>query len=561
MEKYIVSARKYRPDTFNSVVGQITVTTTLKNSIKNNQLAHAYLFCGPHGVGKTTCARVFAKTINCLNITEDIEPCNECISCKSYNEGRSFSIHELDAASNNSVEDIRNLIEHIHIPPQIGKYSVYIIDEVHMLSQAAFNAFLKTLEEPPSHAIFILATTEKHKIIPTILSRCQVFDFSRINVEDIVKHLEYIAKKENISYQIDALNVIAHKVNGSLRNALSIFDQISNYTNKNITYDAVIQNLNILDYTYYFQFVNFFVEKNISTTLLLFDEILKKGFDAHNFIIGLMQHFRDLLVAKNPQTAKLLEYSDNVKQQYFSQAQKLSNDFIFEALDILNECDINYKGSKNQRLLVEITLMKLCNLQHEKKKQLTEESKIEELDKQSFEKNSKIISKTNNYQKEKNDNLNLTQIPSIKGSINKILSKNNGFEKIDELKNLREPFSVDDLRSKWFDYIESIKEDKPRMYQILISKSFEFDNSNNLIKIGFISKVQLEEFESKIKDNLLNYLRTSLRNFGISIETFVNEGNTNEEKRPYTVEERYKFLFQKNPLIEKLRKDFNMDID
>lgn len=564
MEKYLVSARKYRPDTFNSVVGQTTVTTTLKNSIKNNQLAHAYLFCGPHGVGKTTCARVFAKTINCYNITEEIEPCNECISCKSYNEGRSFSIHELDAASNNSVEDIRNLIEHVHIPPQIGRYSVYIIDEVHMLSQAAFNAFLKTLEEPPSHTIFILATTEKHKIIPTILSRCQVFDFSRITVNDIVKHLETIAKKENINYEIDALNIIAQKVNGSLRNALSIFDQISNFTNGNITYDAVIQNLNILDYSYYFKFIEFFLNNNIGDTLLCFDDILRKGFDPHNFITGLMQHFRDLLVSKNQLTVKLLEYSDNIKQQYLNQAQKVSDDFIYEALNILNECDLNYKNSKNQRLLVEITLLKLCYLNIEKKNNISEvkqEFKTDnQVEKTKSEFNNKISlkdSKTN-----KTETAATTQIPSIKGSINKILSKNGNFQEKDELKNLREPFTIEELQNLWFNYVESIKEEKPRMYLILSKKSFDFDNKNNLIKIGFISKVQQDEFEARIKTDLLEYLRKNLRNYSIEIESFVNDQpNSNDEKRPYTVEERYKYLLQKNPLIEQLRKEFGMDIE
>lgn len=563
MEKYLVSARKYRPDTFNSVVGQTTVTTTLKNSIKNNQLAHAYLFCGPHGVGKTTCARVFAKTINCYNITEEIEPCNECISCKSYNEGRSFSIHELDAASNNSVEDIRNLIEHVHIPPQIGKYSVYIIDEVHMLSQAAFNAFLKTLEEPPSHTIFILATTEKHKIIPTILSRCQVFDFSRITVNDIVKHLENIAQKENINYEVDALNIIAQKVNGSLRNALSIFDQISNFTNGNITYDAVIQNLNILDYSYYFKFIEFFLNNNIGDALLYFDDILRKGFDPHNFIIGLMQHFRDLLVSKNQLTVKLLEYSDNIKQQYLNQAQKVSDEFIYEALNILNECDLNYKNSKNQRLLVEITLLKLCNLNTEKKNNISEvkqEFKTDnQLDKTRSEFNNKISSKDSKTSK--TETATPTQIPSIKGSINKILSKNGNFQEKDALKNLREPFTIEELQNLWFSYVESIKEEKPRMYLILSKKSFEFDNKNNLIKIGFISKVQQDEFEIRIKAELLDFLRKNLRNYSIEIESFVNEQPNNDEKRPYTVEERYKYLLQKNPLIEQLRKDFGMEIE
>jgi len=362
MENFVVSARKYRPATFKSVVGQEAITNTLKNSIKNNHLAHAYLFCGPRGVGKTTCARIFAKTINCFNRTDDYEACNECESCSAFNNSGSYNIHELDAASNNTVDDIRSLIEQVRIPPQIGKYSVYIIDEVHMLSQAAFNAFLKTLEEPPEHAIFILATTEKHKIIPTILSRCQVFDFNRIRIEDIVEHLEYIAKSENINYEVEALNIIAQKADGGMRDALSVFDQISSFTENNITYDKVIETLNVLDYDYYFKLTDAFIYNNVSQALLIFDEILNKGFDAGFFINGLSSHFRDMLVAKDEITLQLLEAGQKVKENYKIIAQKTTTDFLYKALDITNECDINYRASKNKRLHVELALIKICNI-------------------------------------------------------------------------------------------------------------------------------------------------------------------------------------------------------
>ena len=336
MENYIVSARKYRPSTFESVVGQRALTTTLKNAIATQKLAHAYLFCGPRGVGKTTCARIFAKTINCMKPTADGEACNQCESCVAFNEQRSYNIHELDAASNNSVDDIRQLVEQVRIPPQIGKYKVYIIDEVHMLSASAFNAFLKTLEEPPRHAIFILATTEKHKILPTILSRCQIYDFNRISVEDTVNHLSYVASKEGITAEPEALNVIAMKADGGMRDALSIFDQVVSFTGGNITYKSVIDNLNVLDYEYYFRLTDCFLENKVSDALLLFNDILNKGFDGSHFITGLSSHFRDLLVGKDPVTLPLLE--------------------------VCNECDLNYRISKNKRLLVELTLIQVAQL-------------------------------------------------------------------------------------------------------------------------------------------------------------------------------------------------------
>ena len=362
MENYIVSARKYRPSTFESVVGQRALTTTLKNAIATQKLAHAYLFCGPRGVGKTTCARIFAKTINCMTPTADGEACNQCESCVDFNEQRSYNIHELDAASNNSVDDIRQLVEQVRIPPQIGKYKVYIIDEVHMLSASAFNAFLKTLEEPPRHAIFILATTEKHKILPTILSRCQIYDFNRISVEDTVNHLSYVASKEGITAEPEALNVIAMKADGGMRDALSIFDQVVSFTGGNITYKSVIDNLNVLDYEYYFRLTDCFLENKVSDALLLFNDILNKGFDGSHFITGLSSHFRDLLVGKDPVTLPLLEVGASIRQRYQEQAQKCPLPFLYRAMKLCNECDLNYRISKNKRLLVELTLIQVAQL-------------------------------------------------------------------------------------------------------------------------------------------------------------------------------------------------------
>ena len=362
MENYIVSARKYRPSTFESVVGQRALTTTLKNAIATQKLAHAYLFCGPRGVGKTTCARIFANTINCMTPTADGEACTQCESCVAFNEQRSYNIHELDAASNNSVDDIRQLVEQVRIPPQIGKYKVYIIDEVHMLSASAFNAFLKTLEEPPRHAIFILATTEKHKILPTILSRCQIYDFNRISVEDTVNHLSYVASKEGITAEPEALNVIAMKADGGMRDALSIFDQVVSFTGGNITYKSVIDNLNVLDYEYYFRLTDCFLENKVSDALLLFNDILNKGFDGSHFITGLSSHFRDLLVGKDPVTLPLLEVGASIRQRYQEQAQKCPLPFLYRAMKLCNECDLNYRISKNKRLLVELTLIQVAQL-------------------------------------------------------------------------------------------------------------------------------------------------------------------------------------------------------
>ena len=362
MSDYIVSARKYRPTSFDAVVGQKALTTTLKNAIAGGKLAHAYLFCGPRGVGKTTSARIFAKTINCLNPTPTGEACDACESCVAFNEGRSYNIHELDAASNNSVDDIRELIEQVQIPPQVGRYKVFIIDEVHMLSQAAFNAFLKTLEEPPAHAIFILATTEKHKILPTILSRCQIYDFNRMEVPETVAHLKHVAESEGIKYEEEALNVIARKADGGMRDALSIFDQVASFTNGNITYAQTIENLNVLDYDYYFEVTDRLLEVDIPQVMLLLDKVLNKGFEAGHFIGGLAAHFRDLLVSRDAQTLPLLEVAESVRARYAEQAARCTPRFLYAALKLCNDCDINYRTAPNKRLLVELTLIQVAQL-------------------------------------------------------------------------------------------------------------------------------------------------------------------------------------------------------
>lgn len=370
MSNFVVSARKYHPQTFNTVVGQDSITTTLKNAISKDHLAQAFLFCGSRGVGKTTVARILAKTINCFNLSENTEPCNECESCTSFNEGHSFNILELDAASNNSVDDIRNVIDQVRIAPQVGKYKIFIIDEVHMLSAAAFNAFLKTLEEPPEHAIFILATTEKHKILPTILSRCQIFDFHRIKVDDTVKHLKGISEIEKIKTEDKALHIIAQKADGALRDALSIFDQIVSFSGGNITYDSVIENLNVLDYDYYFKVVDHSLESKINENLILFNSILQKGFDASQFLIGLSEHLRNLLVCRDESSVSLLEVPDDIKANYLEQAKKVDLQFLLLALDLLRDTEVHYKASKNKRLHVEISLMKFSSIQSnlEKKK-------------------------------------------------------------------------------------------------------------------------------------------------------------------------------------------------
>ena len=560
MENFIVSARKYRPATFNSVVGQKSLTTTLKNAIKNNHLAHAYLFCGPRGVGKTTCARIYAKTINCQNLHENIEPCNECESCESFNANRSYNIHELDAASNNSVEDIRSLIEQVRIPPQLGEKSIYIIDEVHMLSAQAFNAFLKTLEEPPIHAIFILATTEKQKIIPTILSRCQIFDFNRIKVEDITEHLEYVAKNENIKTEHDALNIIAQKADGSMRDALSYFDQIVSFSGNNITYQNVIENLNVLDYDYYFRLTDAFVQNEYTTALLIFNEILENGFDGHHFITGLSKHFRDLLVSKDPQTVELLEVGMSIREKYLKQSQNANLMFLLQALNISNKCDISYKISLDKRLQVELALFNLCQITNKPiehpQKEIVEKSGVD-----------KKVLGTNEKQKKEESKKSPGSV-SIKGALKgeyKTLNKETEqkkpeieqreLQKSDQNVNSENAFSKEELVEAWNLYAQTIKADKPRLNSILKSS---IPDLGDKYEIAFsVSNEMQKQAIDKEENGIVNNLQKVLKNEKIKLTILIKEENT--KKALYTDTDKYKYLNEKNENLNKLKQQFNLD--
>ncbi|MFO7656498.1 MAG: DNA polymerase III subunit gamma/tau [Bacteroidales bacterium] len=580
MDKFIVSARKYRPDTFNTVVGQQAITVTLKNAIGTNHLAHAYLFCGPRGVGKTTCARIFAKTINCLNLKSNIEPCNVCISCKSFDESRSFNIHELDAASNNSVDDIRNLIDQVRIPPQIGKYSIYIIDEVHMLSQQAFNAFLKTLEEPPAHAVFILATTEKHRIIPTILSRCQIFDFNRITINDIVGHLENIAKSENVSFEPDALNIIAQKADGGMRDALSIFDMLASFTANDITYKKVIDNLNVLDYNYYFRLTDMFLSGDVGEVMLMFDKILREGFDAQNFLGGLSKHFRDLLVCKDEKTLILLEVGSSIQQQYKAQAATTSADFLFRALEVANECDLSFKASRNQRLLVELALIKLCSIAEEKKNLKNFET--EEIVKV-------VLEEVPQIKKEQPTAVPLQVAPpaepkdtikpqfkaqasvSIKDALKKIdqpvpensgsIYNGDGLSNGDEETSVKEtPFTQDDLLNEWSAYAESIRDTMPRSYSTLKTQ-FPVLKEGSIAEVTLLNQAQADDFNQRIKTDLLAFLRRNLNNNLLTFDINIPDEPQTNGRRPYTAEEKFRYMADKNPLLLKLKQEFNLDFE
>ncbi|MDA9555425.1 DNA polymerase III subunit gamma/tau [Pelobium sp.] len=601
MENFIVSARKYRPVLFDSVVGQQHITNTLKNAIKNNQLAQAFLFCGPRGVGKTTCARILAKSINCTNLTPAHEACGECDSCKSFQNGNSFNVHELDAASNNSVDDIRNLIDQVRIPPQAGKFKVYIIDEVHMLSQSAFNAFLKTLEEPPSYAIFILATTEKHKILPTILSRCQIFDFNRIRVEDMANHLANIAKREEVSFDIDGLHLIAQKADGGLRDALSMFDQIVSFSNRAVSYQAVIENLNILDYDYYFKLTDYLLNQDTAAALLLFDEILNNGFDGNHFITGLAAHFRNILVCKDAATVQLLEVSENIKQKYIEQAQKAPASFILSALNISNQCDLNYRISKNQRLQVELTLIKISHLPHalqfgqsenvqllaeqlkKKPEKLLEDAPAEYVKQaptQPFTSNipaqSEIKPASEQQKIEENKVVETNNTSPIVSS--SFLPKNGGGTLIPNLKNPnsiktaeekaeeiveltgseREDFNQTEFIKVWVAYSQMIKTQNKMSLAALMDNYTPTLKENYKIELQVENKLQSNELLFE-KTGILNYLRTQLRNYSIQLETVIVE--TQVSKKPYTSSDKYQFMLKKNPTLENFRRTFNLDLD
>ncbi len=572
MENFIVSARKYRPSTFQSVVGQASITTTLKNAIKNNHLAQAYLFCGPRGVGKTTCARIFAKTINCKNLDENVEPCNNCESCESFSQNRSYNIHELDAASNNSVEDIRNLIEQVRIPPQVGKYSIYIIDEVHMLSSQAFNAFLKTLEEPPAHAIFILATTEKHKIIPTILSRCQIFDFNRIKVDDTVDYLEYIAKNENITYELDALNIIAQKADGAMRDALSIFDQVVSFSGNNITYQSVIENLNVLDYDYYFKVTDAFLKNGISETLLIFNEIIEKGFDAHHFINGLGEHLRNLLVCRDEVTLQLLEVGANIRERYKEQTKTCIPEFLFSALAISNKCDVSYRLSKNKRLHVELSLIELCNITSEKKNfnqvELKEDTVKTKANKDTIEKNIEQPKKEKKPEEKKVKPI-ITNKPksfstfSIKEKLDQtskpnIVEEPEPIEESGELKeNFNNDFTEKDLIDKWHQFSDKIG-DKPRIFNTLTSKDPKLEE-NHVVSFLIDNNLQKEKI-NEIRNELLSFLKTELKNSIIDLKLVITDLEE-ENNKLYTSEDKFKHMLSKNEDLNKLKQEFNLDLE
>jgi DNA polymerase III subunit gamma/tau len=569
VENFIVSARKYRPITFDTVVGQGSITSTLKNAIRTKHLAQSYLFCGPRGVGKTTCARIFAKTLNCLNLSDTMEACNHCESCQAFNENRSYNIHELDAASNNSVDDIRNLIDQVRIPPQIGKYSIYIIDEVHMLSASAFNAFLKTLEEPPKHAIFILATTEKHKIIPTILSRCQIFDFSRIKINDTVQYLAGIAKSENIEYEEDAFTIIAQKADGAMRDALSIFDQVVSFSGNKITYKSVIENLNVLDYEYYFRLTDSILENNVAQCLLIYDEIIEDGFDGHNFVSGLSSHLRDLLVCKDAVTLQLLEVGTNIAQRYKDQAARCTADFLFKSLNITNNCDLNFRNSKNPRLHVELALIQLANItllqEHEALKKNDFPDPKQAVDK----KQSAVVTASDKVTQLAEEvkvppfSIPKISVPSIKDALKgKAIPKSEPekdvvAEVLPEYpeKEMINNFSQEALEKVWNAFSSSIKEDQPRLATTLTS-AIPLLKEEFIIEFSVSNSLQQDAIKN-YKHVLLPFLHKELKNSKITLDVTVSQQES--KSMLYSDEDKYRHMVQKNPALGRLKQQFNLD--
>jgi DNA polymerase-3 subunit gamma/tau len=596
MEKFVVSARKYRPITFDAVVGQSHITTTLQNAIRTNHLAQAFLFCGPRGVGKTTCARILAKTINCQNLTEDISPCNECDSCKSFNNNASFNIHELDAASNNSVEDIRNLTDQVRFPPQSGKYKIYIIDEVHMLSASAFNAFLKTLEEPPSYAIFILATTEKHKILPTILSRCQIFDFNRIQIKDIADHLANVAVKEAVKADYQALELIAQKADGGLRDALSMFDLNVTFSSGNgLTYQAVLENLHILDYDYYFRMTEALWTGNVSEAFLLYNEILEKGFDGHQFVVGLNEHFRNIMVSKDPQTVKLLQVADSIQQRYIEQSAKLSLGYIFSSLSIGSQLDINYKSAKNQRLHVEIGLMKLSQIQQvltlselpnngDEKKNSNSIALQSIARAESSEHKSDLAIATTTSQARSSYVDSIPAVPErlvmpnssstaqsaqpasrpsmasskLRSTVDietTVLSPKMEVKSVDNepfLPNYHDSFTYETAQQALFTFanerdIETLK--------VMLKRDFVLEGTT--FKLQLDNQIQMDTLV-QLKQELATFLRQSLRNASIQITSEIVESTT--ERRPYTAQEKFEYLANKNPALLELRDKLGLEL-
>ena len=577
MEQYIVSARKYRPTTFESVVGQEALTQTLRNAIRTNHLAHAYLFCGPRGVGKTTCARIFAKTINCLTPTTENDACNQCESCVAFNEQRSFNIHELDAASNNTVDGIRSLIDQVRIPPQVGKYSVYIIDEVHMLSSGAFNALLKTLEEPPSYAIFILATTEKHKVIPTILSRCQVYDFSRITVADTIRHLQYVAQKENIQASEEALNVVAQKADGGMRDALSIFDQLVSFCGTNITYERAIEVLNVLDSDYYFRLVDSALAGNVSNALLLLNDVLQKGFDAANFVIGFAQHLRDVLVSKDAATAQLLETSDAIRQHYQEQATRCNAKWLFNALDIINTCDIQYRTAKNKRLTVELALVKLCRLVEptdipvQQPTPTVQTAKAVPVQVSSAPQPASPKPATSSVsaapQAPPPPKPMVGAMPSL-GNLGKLNinggSQPNGTTNAGAASQQREvnnakrntPFTLDQLKSAWVGQIKNFEKEE-RFKNMLTTYEPVMDTETDF-HITVSNQLQKKEF-ARFGKLLMDNIREQLQNDHIRLHVEVAEYQSAQVA--YTSSEKYKLLNEMNSHLSELRTRMNLQLE
>ena len=575
MEKFIVSARKYRPATFKQVVGQEAITSTLQNAIKNNHLAQAFLFTGPRGVGKTTCARILAKTINCENLTENLEPCDKCESCTSFNNNASFNIHELDAASNNSVDDIRNLVDQVRIPPQVGKYKVYIIDEVHMLSQAAFNAFLKTLEEPPAYAKFILATTEKHKILPTILSRCQIFDFKRIRVEDIAAHLDYVAKNEGVDAEVEALHIIAQKADGALRDALSTFDQIVSYSGDTLTYKNVIENLNILDYEYYFKVTDALLNGNFSDLLLIFNEIMENGFDGQHFITGLTEHLRNLLVIKDPATLQLLLASPSLKEHYKEQSEQIEVPVLFRAIDICNKFDLSYKTSNNKQLHVEIALMQLAQVNTDQAvqvvkkavsaapKTVNEPKKIygKEADKevpkdeeiktpevsQEIKKKEPAVKKEENGRKIKNI--------SIRDGLNALKQKSDDTKEAAE-EPITNEFDQSRLIEVWRNFTEVYNATAPSFAHALAKYK-------PVLKDNFIIEFKVDNIliaKDKINVSaMLEYFKKELNNNQIKLAPVVADKTTH--KTAYTDREKFEEMAKKYPDLADLKEQLNLELD
>ena len=585
MSDFIVSARKYRPSTFDAVVGQSSITSTLKNAIKSNQLAQSFLFCGPRGVGKTSCARILAKTINCENITENVEACNTCVSCKSFNENASFNVHELDAASNNSVDDIRKLVDQVRFAPQVGDYNIYIIDEVHMLSAQAFNAFLKTLEEPPKHAKFILATTEKHKIIPTILSRCQIFDFKRVGINDISNHLAFVAKSEGITAEQEALHLIAQKSDGAMRDSLSLFDRLASFSDKQLTYQGVIEHLNILDYDYYFKVTDALLINDIKSLLNLFNEILDNGFDGHHFINGLAEHLRDILVAKDESTLKLLEKGDALQDRYLEQSKACELSFLIPALNLCNECDVQYKTSNNKRLLVELSLMRISSIGHQMTEKKSPKSFVVTLNDEkkhvSVEKVPEIAQKTEktteNTQVSTFKNIEEKEIVapkstprislsgkkksktiSITAAFQDINKVNEEDQEIDTSKLRKTDFPASAMLKTWKEVIVFVKQKGKSNLGITLGVFPPKLKENYVIELPLSNSSQVEMMMEE-KYMVLEFLRNKLENDYIEITTTIIEGE--KSNIPYTNKDKFAKMMEENPHLETLRMKLGLDPD